>query len=165
MEQIKNIRFQDVISPAIPTAAIINTLKKRLLNKQVRLVCLYCTNWDTIRTIETLSEHPTCPRCQSRFIASTYRGDQELRGIARKAKLGKKLSDEEENKLKKAKQVASLILSNGKRAIMALAGRGVGPKTVRSILMRGFENDEEFYKEILRVERIFVRTREFWDTK
>jgi ATP-dependent Lhr-like helicase len=56
---------------------------------------------------------------------------------------------------------ANIVLSSGKKAIIALAGRGVGPEIASRILATMADGDA-FYREILKAERNFIRTHRFW---
>ncbi|MEM4724790.1 MAG: hypothetical protein QXP01_07240, partial [Candidatus Hadarchaeum sp.] len=69
---------------------------------------------------------------------------------------------EEEHRVKRSFQAANLVLSYGKRAVIALSGRGIGPQTAARILSKN-SSDEAFYRDILQAERIYSRTRRFWD--
>jgi hypothetical protein len=44
-----------------------------------------------------------------------------------------------------------------------MAARGVGAKTAARILRRSYPTDEDFYREVLRAELLYARTRRFWD--
>jgi ATP-dependent Lhr-like helicase len=58
---------------------------------------------------------------------------------------------------------ANLILSHGKKAVLAMRARGIGPRTAARILAMHYETEEEFLREILSAEIIYARTRRFWD--
>ena len=58
--------------------------------------------------------------------------------------------------------IADLVLTYGKKVVVALAGRGVGPDTAIRILAKQRENDEDFLRDILEAERAFARTKRFW---
>jgi ATP-dependent Lhr-like helicase len=57
-----------------------------------------------------------------------------------------------------------LILSYGKKAIVALKVRGVGPETAFRILGKMHSREEEFYMDLLKVKIQYLRTREYWET-
>ena len=72
--------------------------------------------------------------------------------------------DEEEEKMtERAYRSASLVQSHGKQAVIALAARGVGPHNAARIINKLREDEDEFYRDILRREREYARTRSFWD--
>jgi ATP-dependent Lhr-like helicase len=56
---------------------------------------------------------------------------------------------------------ANIVLSGGKKAVLALAAKGVGPENASRVLSTLTEGDA-FYKEILKAERNYIRTRRYW---
>ena len=76
---------------------------------------------------------------------------------------GKKLTKEMRENVERAERIASLILTHGKRAIIVLAGRGIGWKTASRILRKSYSSESDFYREIWKAERLYARTRRFWD--
>jgi ATP-dependent Lhr-like helicase len=57
--------------------------------------------------------------------------------------------------------VASLINNFGKKALVVLAGYGIGADSAARIL-RNIEEDSELYRAIYEAERQYVLTRGFW---
>jgi ATP-dependent Lhr-like helicase len=97
------------------------------------------------------------------LIAVGYHGDQEILQIIKKKKKHLKLSTEEKIRWNRAWKSASLVQTAGKRAILTMAARGVGPVIASRILRKPIRNEAEFYSEILKAEREYQRTRLFWD--
>jgi ATP-dependent Lhr-like helicase len=58
---------------------------------------------------------------------------------------------------------ANLVMEHGKRALVALSGRGVGPDTAARILSGFYDNEDEFLRDILSAEMNYARTKKFWD--
>ena len=54
------------------------------------------------------------------------------------------------------------MLLYGKKGVMTLAARGVGPKTAMKIL-REAKDEDDLMMKILNAERQYFRTRRFWD--
>ncbi|HDJ83544.1 MAG TPA: hypothetical protein ENG44_00935 [Desulfurococcaceae archaeon] len=161
-ELLSNIYLQDVVAPGIPAEIIVELVKKRLMNRKVKMVCLMC-GWSKVERISDIEEI-VCPNCTSRFIAITY-PDDNLEKIVTKNLRGVKLKREERQKLSKAKEIANLVLTYGKYAVIALAAHGVGPKTAVKVLSRLVHGGEkEFYKAILEAEREYARTKPYWKT-
>ena len=52
---------------------------------------------------------------------------------------------------------ANIVLSSGKKAVIALSARGVGPENASRILATLTEGDA-FYREIMKSERNFIQT-------
>jgi ATP-dependent Lhr-like helicase len=73
----------------------------------------------------------------------------------------KPVNEEEQAVQARLLRNANIVLSSGKKAVIALAGRGVGPEIASRILATMTEGDA-FYREILKAERNFIRTHRFW---
>jgi ATP-dependent Lhr-like helicase len=152
-----------LLRPAVEEASIIEVVKSRLLSTNLRLLCMNCGDWDSIRGVDTLREVIRCPKCRSSLIAATYRSNDALGPIINKKKRGGKLSPEEEKEWMTAWRSAGLIQNYGKRAGIVLAARGVGPTTATRILRSRITREDDLYLSVLRAEREFERTRMFWD--
>lgn len=153
----------DLLRPAVPAKALAEIVKERLLSEMTRLVCFHKADWESLRTVRTLQETVRCPACRSTLIAATYPRDETLIKIARKKLQRKSLSLEEEREWQRGWTSASLVQTSGKKAVIAMSGRGVGPTTAIRVLRRFCRTEEEFYTEILKAERQYARTRMFWD--
>ncbi len=161
-ELLSNIYLQDIVAPGIPAEVLAELVKKRLMNRKVKLVCLMC-GWSMVKRVGDIDD-TICPKCSSRFIAVT-RVDDDLEKIVSKNLRGEKLRREEKQKLNRAKEVANLVLSYGRQAVIALAAHGVGPKTAVKVLSRLVHGGErEFYKAILEAEKEYARTKPYWKT-
>ena len=160
-------RFGEFLEPEIPEAYILEQTKNRLLNRKVRLVCMHCGQWTSVRTIKHLDEHPTCQKCGSRLIAGVFPTDELLEKAIRRHRAGQKMTPEEKRALRKGRENANVVLNYGKIALIAMAGRGIGPTVVKRILAGSHERTEkDFYRLILEEEKQFIRTREWWaDTR
>jgi ATP-dependent helicase Lhr and Lhr-like helicase len=141
---------------------VIELVKERLEKTKHRLICIRCGKWE--RTIETreIPESLSCPTCRSRLITRTSSYDYDLTKIIAKRLTGNKLSAEENHKFERAWKIASLINNFGKKAVVILAGHGIGADTAARIL-RNFVDEDETYKSIYEAERQYVTTRGFWD--
>jgi ATP-dependent Lhr-like helicase len=73
------------------------------------------------------------------------------------------LDSEEKKILKRGHKSADLVIASGKKAIIALAARGVGPRSASRVLMKSHAKDDyEFYAAIIEAEKEYSRTRPFW---
>ncbi len=141
---------------------IMELVKERLEKTKHRLICIRCGKWErTIETNET-PENLSCPKCRSRLIARTSSYDYDLAKIIGKRLSGNKLSVEENHKFERAWKISSLINNFGKKAIVVLAGYGIGADTAARILRNSID-ENELYKSIYEAERQYVTTRGFWD--
>jgi ATP-dependent Lhr-like helicase len=171
---IETSDFSDLAKPILEHSAkfsatplsiekgVIELVKERLEKTKHRLICIRCGKWE--RTIETreIPENLSCPTCRSRLITRTSSYDYDLTKIIAKRLTGNKLSAEENHKFERAWKIASLINNFGKKAIVVLAGYGIGADTAARIL-RNYIDEDEIYKSIYEAERQYVTTRGFWD--
>jgi ATP-dependent Lhr-like helicase len=158
--------IRGLMVPQRADRSILLALKKRLDDADITLVCTNCNNkWNT--TVNRADDKPKCSNCGAIKIAVLRRYNKELVKI-----LTKKERTKEENKeVKRLHKNASLVLSYGKPAILALVGRGIGPDTAARILRRynisELKKSEElqikFLRDILKAELTYARTRGFWD--
>jgi len=150
----------ELISPARPEAEILDLMKKRIDDRMAKLICFYCGNIFYER-IKALPEKIKCPKCKSSVI--TYaKSDEDLSQLFQKRGEGKKLTEEESNKLKEYEQIASLVNAYGKRAVIALSGRGVGPGTATKLLGRMRKTERELLKDMLDAQKTFIKTKRYW---
>lgn len=154
----------ELVVPERAERKIIETLKRRLRNEQVKLFCLNCMDWSTLTRVRRLDEQPTCGNCEARYLALVPKRGGDVITALRKEKREKDLSDEERQSAKRARDTANLVLTHGKKAVTAMAGRGVGPATASRILAMQYKDERSFYRAILRAERKYARTHQFWDT-
>ena len=154
-------RFE-VVGEVTEENEILRLMERRLLSRRLRLVCMNC-GWTSARTISTLDEEVVCPLCASRMIAVLHPREEELVRIAKKRRLGKKLTGEEEKKYSVGVLTAELVAQYGKKALMALAGRGIGPRTAARILGPGREDRLTLLRAIAKAEKEYARTKQFWD--
>lgn len=153
----------NLLRPALPSQPLADIVKERLMATSVRLICIFNADWESVRDVKTLPDVIRCPKCGSTLIAVGYHGDQEILQIIKKKKKHLKLSTEEKIRWNRAWKSASLVQTAGKKAILTMAARGVGPVIASRILRKPIRNEAEFYSEILKAEREYQRTRLFWD--
>jgi ATP-dependent Lhr-like helicase len=149
-------------SPVNIAPAILDLVKKRLAKTQHRLVCARCGIWQKLTTPEDIPNTLRCKYCKGRQITATYFSDLELQKIIQKNHRGKKLSQEEAYKYKRAWKISSLLENFGKTALTVLSGYGVGADTAARIL-RNMTDDENLCKQIMTAEKQYALTRGFWD--
>jgi len=148
---------RDQIPPPTADKAVLETLKRRLENDDVILACMNCRDWKSRTVVSRVPDHPQCPKCGARLIAALKPYDDEQYAIIKKPKK----SAEERAVEQRLLRNANIVLSSGKKAVITLSARGVGPETASRILGTLTEGDS-FYREILRAERNFVQTHRYW---
>jgi ATP-dependent Lhr-like helicase len=162
--------FETIRGLMVPQRAdrsILMALKKRLEEADITIVCTNCHHsWNTIAGRATMQ--PTCSKCGAIKIAVVRRYYKKFLPL-----LSKKHRTAEENKeVQRLYKNASLVLSYGKFAVLALVGRGIGPDTAARILRRynklelakSEEREIKFLRDILQAELQYAKTRGFWDS-
>ncbi|MGQ9788278.1 MAG: DEAD/DEAH box helicase [Candidatus Hadarchaeaceae archaeon] len=152
----------ELILPKKAEQAIIRALIRRLDQQTTRLYCLNCNNWSVTTKVGRVPDPPVCKKCGARLITLLPRASSAILTAIKKRALAKKLNREEDRQLKRAFRAADLVLTYGKRAVIALSGRGIGPQTAARILNKN-PTGENFYRAILQAERVYSRTRRFWN--
>ncbi|OGI14858.1 hypothetical protein A3K63_04005 [Candidatus Micrarchaeota archaeon RBG_16_49_10] len=152
----------ELIGPEDPDLNILEIFERRLLAKKVRLLCLNCGEWSQMEMVKDLSEEIRCPKCRAKLIGMTRDSDMETEKIVRKNLKKIELTGEEVERLDRINDTSDLIIVYGRKAVEALAVRGVGPRAARRLLARMYATREDFMKSLLEAERQFIRTKKFW---
>ncbi|MDS0259299.1 DEAD/DEAH box helicase [Haloarcula sp. S1CR25-12] len=150
---------RELLSPENADASVIRTVRERIQSDRVILLCLHCKEWDRRQQVGRVRDQPECPTCGSTRIAALNPWADEVVAAVRAD--GK--DEEQERMTERAYRAGSLVQTHGKRAVVALAARGVGPHNAARIINRLREDEDEFYRDILRQEREYARTQSFWD--
>jgi ATP-dependent Lhr-like helicase len=152
----------EIVAPGRPEKEIFEAFEKRLLDTKLGLICMNCGELLFSSSIKNLTGSLQCRKCRAKLIAYVpyaYVGEAEK--IVKKSLKGARLTKEETKYLNEMNDSASLVLTNGRDAILTLAGRGVGVKTASRILRKGVK-EKDLLKEILEAEKQFARTKRFW---
>jgi ATP-dependent Lhr-like helicase len=149
----------EFLVPDNADADVIETVKERIRDDRVILFCLHCTDWKHTTKVRRVRDQPECPECGSTRVAALNPWDDETVAAVR----APEKDDEQERRTERAHRAASLVQTHGKRAVIALAARGVGPHNAARIINKLREDEDEFYRDVLRQEREYARTQSFWD--
>ncbi len=138
----------------------IEKVKERILNRRIVIACLNC-GWYDEYIVKTLPEEIICKKCNSKLITliKTFK-DLKIKIIKKKLE-NKKLSKKEQKEYEKMFRIAELIMENGKDAIIALSGIGIGIKSAIEIL----REKEKMFEKIYEKEKEFVKKKRFLAAK
>jgi len=127
-------------------------------------LCMSCGSWAEHDRIRDLLEQPVCRKCGSKLLAPLYPNQdaEHLYDVLKRRREGKEVSQEELKELTQARRTADLVLSYGKKAVVALEVKGVGPETASRILGKMHPKDDDFFMDLLKAKILYLRTREFW---
>lgn len=163
---LKNVMWierVDAAAPTIPRELVVRAVKERVRRRDVTLVCLLCGfSWST--RVAFLPDVIRCEKCGKRFVGLLPRYDDRdlLRKVRAFIRQDSGVRGEADEDIKYVFRSANLISYFGRKAVEALAGRGVGPETAKKIL--GYSGDD-FYYMIYLAERRYLATKRFWTRK
>ncbi len=165
IEGLKDVRvYERVKGGTIPRSLVAEIVRRRILEKEVLLICLHCGHsW--VSKVRELEDRINCKRCGYGLVGVSKVVSDEIVKIARKAiRLGKnykfRLNNDELEVFEKLMDSAVLVLDYGRKAVEALTAYGVGPETAKKALRY---DGEDFYLKLYELEKQFVKTRKFWD--
>jgi ATP-dependent Lhr-like helicase len=160
----KFVEVPELISPELVKEDSVSRLKGIILSSTTNLLCFNCLNEIKDIKIKDLGDKVTCPKCNSSLLAIVNLNIIEYaKKLIKKRKHKERLSREELEFLSRLRRCADLVLSYGRKAIIAQMVYGIGPQTASRILARMHEDEEEFYLELLKAKINFILTRPFWD--
>ncbi len=130
---------------------------ERLLARSLEIRCLECGHGRRV-AIRDVEDPPRCQACGSRLL--TVPSTVEERVVLReKVSTGKTVN---RDVLSRLKWKADLITVYGRRGLMALSVRGIGPQTAFRILSRMHEKEEDLVADLLRASARYEATRQYW---
>jgi ATP-dependent helicase Lhr and Lhr-like helicase len=151
---------RELMAPETADRSIILVLKERIMNDHVIMFCLTCQKYSAKKHVRDVEETPVCPVCGSRMIAALKPWEGEEIELVKKA--SKITNDVDRQRVKRVYRNGNLVLSHGRSAVIALASRGLGAETASRVIRKLREDEEDFYRDILKEERNYVKTKRFW---
>jgi ATP-dependent Lhr-like helicase len=149
---------RELIMPQRADHSILVALGNRLEDEVLHLTCVNCTNQWRMKPKDA-PKKTLCPRCGSRMVAVLHPYNRDIVKLLKKPNP----NEEEKREIQRMYKSANLVMEHGKRALVALSGRGVGPDTAARILSGFYDNEDEFLRDILSAEMNYARTKKFWD--
>ena len=147
-----------LVAPSKADHATLMAVKARLEKETVHFLCLNCrASWRSL--VADLPPKIMCPSCQALMIAVVRHFEREkLKDVDIDAP-----SKVDRPFVKKLFTSASLVMAQGKKAVLALVARGVGEETAARILRGYHETEDDFLRDVLAAEVNYARTKRFWD--
>jgi ATP-dependent Lhr-like helicase len=167
---LETLRWQFL--PDTPPPTLLKAIGDRLRNEEETLVCLRCGFTRTTTPARSATDGSrSCRLCHGTLSAVlSPRRTEDIAAISKYAREKRKGTVKRKGpsagltaRLRAAYTSAELLASYGERALLCLAGRGIGPDTARRLLARHYRDQDALLAEILRAERSYARTRAFWD--
>jgi ATP-dependent Lhr-like helicase len=159
----KHLDVPELVAPETVQRDTIERLRFSIDNMTADLLCFDCGQIMQAETIKKLADKPHCTSCGSSLLAVSTWSSGYLSKILERKRVGRQLDDDELETLSRARRSADLVLSYGRRAVVAQCVYGIGPQTASRILARMHDDDKAFYKDLLEAKLRFITTRQYWD--
>jgi ATP-dependent Lhr-like helicase len=163
----KYAEIPELMAPERVLLSNIERMKRAIMARKVSLLCLSCGNPTEEKRMRELPERLVCEKCGAGLLAHLRlsQDPKVVQDILKRRLDGKELTPEELEQLTHARRTADLILSYGKKALIAFQVRGIGPETAFRILGKMHPNEDEFYMDLLKAKIQYLRTRPYWEDK
>ncbi len=149
---------RELMQPRKADKAVLIALRERLLKEDIVMVCMNCRTRRRT-SVSNLPDKIKCAKCSGVLMAAIQPYVKSHLDVLKKGAS----NDEERRLLKSLYKNANLVMAHGKKAVIALVGRGIGPDTAARILARYHTEEDEFLRDILAAEVTYARTKKFWD--
>lgn len=150
----------DEYSDGMPNTA--KSMKSNAEKELVSLLCIDCTRLVEFLRIGDLPEEPRCEVCGSRLLAVLFYGARFAANALLKRKSKQALTDEEKDIISKARRSADIVISYGKKGVVAQSIYGVGPQMAARVLSRMHDSEEDFFEDLLAAKLKFIETKKYW---
>jgi len=161
----KYAEIPELMAPERVLMSNIERMKQAIQARKPSLLCLQCGYHTEQERIRELTEAPKCRKCGSGLLAELHpiQDPKLLISILKRRLDGKELAPDEMEQLMHARRTADLVLSHGKKALIAFQVRGIGPETAFRVLSRMHPNEDDFYMDLLKAKIQFLKTRPYWE--
>ncbi len=151
-------RSKELMQPLRADHSILMALKKRLEDEVLFASCMHCGSQSRFR-VGDAPKRFKCPQCGGVMIAVLKGYERDTVKLLKETALSK----QEKQDLQRMGRNANLVFEQGQRAVLVLAGRGIGPDTAARILRTLHSDEDEFLRDIMNAEILFAKNKRFWD--
>ncbi|MCL2143507.1 MAG: ATP-dependent helicase, partial [Methanomassiliicoccaceae archaeon] len=151
-------RTKELMQPLRADHSILMAMKKRLEDEIVYASCIRCQSQRRLRAGDSPKRF-VCGKCGGNMIAVLKEYERDNIKL-----FSKKAPDEKERKeMLRISRNANLVNENGGKAVIILAGRGIGPDSASRILNRAHTDEDDLLRDILASEVLYAKNKRFWD--
>ena len=151
-------RSKELMQPVRADHSILMALKKRLEDEVLFASCLNCGSQWRFRVGEAPKRF-RCPHCGGNMVAVLKGYEREMIQVVKH----QELTEQEKKDRLRLLRNANLVNEHGSRAVIVMAGRGVGPDTASRILRSMHVDEDDFYRDIMNAEILYAKNKRFWD--
>ncbi len=151
-------RSKELMQPVRADHSILMALKKRLESETLFATCMNCGSQWRFK-VEDAPKRFICPHCNGNMVAVLKGYDREVVKLVK----AKELSTQEQKDRLRLSRNANLVNEHGRRAVICLAARGVGPDVASRILRSMYVDEDDFLRDIMNAEILYAKNKRFWD--
>jgi len=163
----KHLAASELMAPEKIIIDNIEKMKRAVMAKKVNLLCLQCGTSVKGRRVRELPKKVTCQKCDSALLARLLNRQEAdvLHRLLKMRRKGEDISTRELEELTYARRTADLVLSYGRKALIALSVRGIGPETASRILGKMHPTTKNLFLDLLKAKITYVRSSPYWKGK
>jgi len=155
----------EMLAPESMRVESLERLRQSVEASRVELFCLGCGGWEAEFRIREMTERPACPNCGSQLLASFHWPNLLAKETFRRRLRKEPLTEDEKRMVSETRRIADVVLSYGKRGVIAMSVHGIGPQTASRILAKMHTDDEDFYRDLLEAKIHYLETRRYWNDR
>jgi hypothetical protein len=141
----------------------VESMKVAIAKEITNLLCFNCSKLSEFVRVGELEDRPACKECGSPLLAVVFCGARYTQQVSTKKRESQKLlSGEESDFLSKARRSVDLVLSYGKKGVIARCVYGIGPQTAAKVPSKMQNTDEAFCSDLLQAKLKFIQTKPYW---
>jgi len=161
----KYTEIPELMAPERVLLSNIERMKQAISARHPSLLCLSCGHHSEEKRIRELPDKLSCEKCGSGLLADLHpvQDPKALIDILKRRLKSKQLTEEELEQLTHARRTADLVLSHGKKALIAFQVKGVGPETAFRLLSKMHSSEDDLYMDLLHAKIQYLRTKPYWD--
>ncbi|MEE8187534.1 MAG: DEAD/DEAH box helicase [Nitrososphaerales archaeon] len=158
----RHLDVPELVAPDSIEKSNVERMRMALENRFIDLVCFQCGSSLDRVMVKQLGERPSCVQCGSGLLALAPWSSRSIKLVIGRKLAHEKINEAEQDALTKARRSADIILSYGKKGILALSVYGIGPQSAAKVLAKMHDDDTALFKDLMEAKLKFITTRQYW---